>query len=140
METRGTLANRLCRAWNCSDSYLDRGNSLVSISLALKSLRRNLNFVQARSCVRRPQSEQIEYDPSHSSKIQPIVSSINSRRDCRVLDGHQSIGEWSRPCGFSRDHPSNRWIAVDSGILMSGWKNEVEKGRELEHIYVSQKP
>ena len=41
---------------------------------------------------------------------------------------------------LSRDHPSNRWIAVDSDILMSGWKNEVEKGRELEHIYVSQKP
>lgn len=52
----------------------------------------------------------------------------------------QSIGEWSRPCGFSRDHPSNRWIAVDSGILMSGWKNEVETVRKLEHIYVSQKP
>lgn len=41
---------------------------------------------------------------------------------------------------LSRDHPSNRWIAVDSDILMSGWKNEVETGRKLEHIYVSQKP
>jgi hypothetical protein len=83
----------------------------------------------------------VHHRSNYSPKQNSDKSPVRSIRDT-IVAYRKAVDESENGPGLwlSRDHPSKRWIAVDSNILMRDWKIKVDARCKLDHIYLSQKP